>query len=156
MFKGDFYGKLKYVLTDKGIMPAKKGRKKFGVIDMRKALKEAKYMCRASGCKQPKLVKSRHKRFGYVVEFDHWNSKPWDNRPKNIKVLCPTCHSRLTVIGKRKRYGAFGQVYYEPIKRSKAWLNGKRRTSLKKARRRTKQVGLFGFPGFKLPKDGWL
>ena len=156
MFKGDFPGKPKYVL---GIMPAKKGRKSFRISDRRKALKKAKYMCQGGRCKQPKLVRSKHKRFGYVVEFDHWNNRAWDNRPKNIKVLCPTCHSGLTVTSTRKRYGAFGQVYHESIKRSKAWLIGRKRKSVRKPNRktsRTKQIGLFDLPGFKPPKSGWL
>ncbi|HEY1428246.1 MAG TPA: hypothetical protein VGF18_01645 [Candidatus Tumulicola sp.] len=35
--------------------------------------------------------------------MDHINGVPNDNRPENLRMLCPNCHSLTPTYGNRKR-----------------------------------------------------
>lgn len=35
----------------------------------------------------------------YTLQVDHKNGKSWDNRPSNLRVLCPNCHSLTSTYG---------------------------------------------------------
>lgn len=34
-----------------------------------------------------------------VLEIDHKNGNAWDNRPENLRFLCPNCHSQCATGG---------------------------------------------------------
>jgi predicted RNA-binding Zn-ribbon protein involved in translation (DUF1610 family) len=36
-----------------------------------------------------------------TLEVDHINGKPWDNRPENLRFICPNCHSQTSNDGKK-------------------------------------------------------
>jgi len=87
-----------------------KRRKPFKTSTKKEALKRAGYKCQNPRCRI-NLRRSPHKKLGYVVEFDHWDNNPSNNSAKNCKVLCPTCHSQLTVLKKRKVRNLVGYGY---------------------------------------------
>ncbi|MFE3152616.1 HNH endonuclease [Streptomyces sp. NPDC059218] len=37
-----------------------------------------------------------------VLEIDHINGDRLDNRPKNLRYLCPSCHSQTETFSKRR------------------------------------------------------
>jgi ssDNA-binding Zn-finger/Zn-ribbon topoisomerase 1 len=111
-------------------------RKNFKVSTKREALENANYKCQK--CKT-KLRKSIHKKFGYVVEFDHWDNKPKNNKIRNCKVLCPTCHAQLTVIKKRKTRNIYtGLAEYKTIKKHSG-VKRKRKVRSDKGKKKVKK-----------------
>jgi len=65
------------------------------------------------------------KKGGY--QFDHWDNKSENNSQKNCHLVCATCHSRDTKIGKRKIKGLMGQtIGYKTIKHKKGYKKVKR------------------------------
>jgi hypothetical protein len=54
-----------------------------------------------------------------VLEIDHKNGNPYDDSPKNLRLLCPNCHSQTSTY-KAKNKG-HGRVH----RREKARLNYK-------------------------------
>jgi hypothetical protein len=38
-----------------------------------------------------------------ILTPDHKNGKFWDNRPENLELLCPNCHSQTETFGARNR-----------------------------------------------------
>ncbi|WP_347877196.1 HNH endonuclease signature motif containing protein [Streptomyces sp. 8K308] len=40
------------------------------------------------------------------LEVDHINARYWDNRPENLRPLCPNCHAVTDTYRARGRAGA--------------------------------------------------
>ena len=38
-----------------------------------------------------------------VLQVDHINGKRWDNRPENIRWICPNCHTQTETFGSRNK-----------------------------------------------------
>ncbi len=41
-----------------------------------------------------------------VLEIDHINGLFWDNRPENLRFLCPNCHSQQTTTNRPRKHSA--------------------------------------------------
>lgn len=39
-----------------------------------------------------------------VLEIDHINGQSWDNRPENLRFLCPNCHSQQVLTNRPRKY----------------------------------------------------
>lgn len=37
------------------------------------------------------------------LQIDHINGKRWDNRPENVRYLCPNCHSQTETYGSKNK-----------------------------------------------------
>lgn len=37
------------------------------------------------------------------LQIDHRNGKNWDNRPENVRFLCPNCHSQTDNFGSKNK-----------------------------------------------------
>ena len=38
-----------------------------------------------------------------TIQLDHFNGDPTDNRPENLRMLCPNCHTQTPTYGSKKR-----------------------------------------------------
>lgn len=49
-----------------------------------------------------------------VLQIDHSNGLHFDNRPENLRFLCPNCHSQTPSFGRKNRAyaAAGGEVFY--------------------------------------------
>lgn len=62
-------------------------------------LKEAKYTCQdgRSGCSGWGMYNPQSGKICLTV--DHLNGNAYDNRPENLKVMCPNCHAMTPTFG---------------------------------------------------------
>ena len=65
-------------------------RERESVIRIRRALKEMGRDYRCEGCGNTGTWQEG----GLVLQVDHKNGNAWDNRPDNLRFLCPNCHSQ--------------------------------------------------------------
>jgi hypothetical protein len=45
-----------------------------------------------------------------TLQIDHRNGQRWDNRPENVRFVCPNCHSQTETFGSRNRLARSGEV----------------------------------------------
>ena len=53
-------------------------------------------------CMNPKCTWD-HKGFPVVCQVDHKDGDPYNNKPSNLRLLCPNCHSRTRTFGSKNR-----------------------------------------------------
>ncbi len=66
---------------------------------LRKALIESGREYKCVGCGVENTYNSKP----IVLQPDHENGKPWDNRPKNLNFKCPNCHSQTPTFAGRNK-----------------------------------------------------
>lgn len=72
-------------------------------------LEEADYKCSQCG------FSGFHPVGGWsILEIDHINGLSYDNRPENLRVLCPNCHA-MTPTFRASNIGVGKQSYYVPV-----------------------------------------
>lgn len=109
--------------SDFGLDKSHKKKRK----DFSKSTKEIEWKLSKGKCRRCRRVLRKRIR-GY--NFDHLNSKSWDNRPQNCRLLCSICHDKVTIPGKKKAIkNIIGQTtgYETKMKRKKYHLRGKRK-----------------------------
>ena len=69
------------------------------VVKLRRALIEIGVQVRCEGCGLPDEWQGKR----LVLEIDHVNGRHNDNRPENLRFLCPNCHSQTETFCVRNR-----------------------------------------------------
>ncbi len=49
-----------------------------------------------------------------TLQVDHRNGKRWDSRPKNVRFLCPNCHSQTKNFGSKNTNAPVAELAYAP------------------------------------------
>ena len=62
-----------------------------------------KYLLETRGDRCEECGFDKHGPFGSIIQMDHVNGDCFDNRPENLKLLCPNCHAMTPTYGSRNR-----------------------------------------------------
>ncbi len=125
-------------------------RRPFSTTTKREALRLTHKKCKRCG---KKLTRCRGRPFGVICDFDHRDNNPANNHLKNCGVLCPECHRKVTVLGKRATYNMIGvRTGYKTIKKKvgykKQHQGKKKRAHRRRLRRPNVLGGSYNFGGF--------
>lgn len=62
-----------------------------------------KYLLETRGDRCEECGFDKHGPYGSIIQMDHVNGDCFDNRPENLKLLCPNCHAMTPTYGSRNR-----------------------------------------------------
>jgi hypothetical protein len=68
-----------------------------GALTLRSALLGRRHLCEVCG------LENEWRGQPLVLQIDHFNGCHFDNRPENLRFLCPNCHSQTASFGRRNR-----------------------------------------------------
>lgn len=70
-------------------------------VDTKKFVK--KYLLKTRGDRCEECGFDKHGPNGSIIQMDHVNGNCFDNRPENLKLLCPNCHAMTPTYGSRNK-----------------------------------------------------
>jgi len=76
-------------VSDTLVLRPKNSRRQKSHI-LRRLMVEAGVEYRCNDCG----ISDQYNKKKIVLEIDHINEVPWDDRPENLQFLCPNCHSQ--------------------------------------------------------------
>lgn len=71
------------------------------VVDTKSFVKQ--YLLTIRGDKCEDCGFDKHGPYGSIIQMDHINGDCFDNRPENLKLLCPNCHAMTPTYGSRNK-----------------------------------------------------
>ncbi len=73
-------------------------------LRLRRAMIESGKPHQCAMCSLPPVWKGKP----LMLPIDHKNGNNWDNRKRNVRFLCPNCHSQTETFGRAKKRGSAG------------------------------------------------